>query len=269
MSHTNTLAEAIVAARAGQRATDDFPGEVPTSSEAAYAVQYAAMRLRGHSIAGFKVGGVPKAFAKTFPAGWLAGPISSEQVYSVANKATVDFPAFEGGMAAYEAEYMLTLSGLDRLDGPVETLAEAKRFVFKINIGAEIAGSPFRGTNILGPGAIISDFGVQGGIVVGPEVPLSELEALGGVKVAVTIDRDAPFTARARTDETGPFGALRFLLNHLQTLPDDITFPNTLILSSGAITGVHQSRTDTSCLFDFGRFGQFTTRLIPHAHFNS
>lgn len=264
MSQTDTIAAALVAARAKLRATDGFPGDVPDTPEEAYAVQYAAMRLRGHGLAGFKVGGVPQPFANAFPGGWLAGPISSEQVYAVDKNGTVDFPAFEGGMAAYEAEYMLTLSGLSRLSGPVSTLDAAKAFVSGINIGAEIAGSPFRGTNGLGPGAIISDFGVQGGIVLGPAVALSELDRIGSVKVEVAIDQDNPFTAYPRMDDSGPFGALQFLLNHIQTLPNDIIVPDTLILSSGAITGVHQSRTDTSALFDFGAFGRFTVRLVPY-----
>lgn len=258
------LSTALVAARAGQKATDSFPGDVPATPKAAYAVQHAGIRERGHGLAGFKVGGVPPEFADAFPGGWLAGPVSDRQVYRVEDGGTVDVPAFDGGMAAYEAEFILTLSGLEALDGPVETLESARDFISAINIGAEIAGSPFRGTNALGPGAIIADFGVQGGVIVGPQVVLSEMGRLDASKVVVTIDADASFTAYPRLDAQGPFGALRFLLNHIQTLPDNIQVPDSLLLSSGAITGVHQSRTDTSATFDFGQYGRFTVRLFPH-----
>lgn len=257
------ISAALLAARRQGRALDAFPGQVPTNPSDAYAVQHASIRLWDDRLVGFKVGGIPAAFADSFPGGWLAGPVFEIYVYTVADNGTAQVPAIEGGMAAYEAEFVMKLAGLDRLNGPVATLAEAKTFVETVHVGAEIAQSPFKGTNPSGPGAIIADFGVQGGVVLGPDVGRDVLDRLAEIRVTVDIEGERIGDAAPNDQEGGPLGALRFLLNHIQTLPDDLSVPETLWLSSGAITGVHQSRAGTTARINFEGLGAFDVHLPP------
>jgi len=263
MTAQSDISAALLSARRKGRALDAFPGPVPATPAEAYAIQHASIRAWEDELVGFKVGGIPAAFADSFPGGWLAGPVFKNYVYPVADGGTADVPAIEGGMAAYEAEFIMKLSGLERLDGPLETLSDAKSFVETVHIGTEIAQSPFKGTNPSGPGAIIADFGVQGGVVLGPEAGRDVLDRLEEINVSVAIDGELIGTATPNGGERGPLGALRFLLNHIQTLPEDISMPNTIWLSSGAITGVHQSKAGTKARITFAGLGSFDVRLPP------
>lgn len=268
MSQLENISAAFVSARRAGRALPEFPGTVPTTLEDAYAVQHASIRAWGEPIAGFKVGGVAPDFADRFPAHRLAGPVFEHLVQTVTDGGTVDVPVFKGGFAAYEAEYVMRLGGLDRLDGPVTTLEEAAGYVTALHIGAEIASSPLFTLNALGPGSIISDFGNQAGVVIGPEVDLSMLMRLPEIEVVTVIDGAEIGRATAAPAKGGPLDALQFLLNHIQTLPDDIALPDSPLLSSGAITGVHASGPGTTSTITFGQLGQFTINMTAIAATN-
>ena len=255
---TDAISTAFVAARRAGRALPEFPGIVPTTLDEAYAVQHASIRAWDRPLAGFKVGGVAPDFADSFPTHRLAGPVFADLVQRVESGGRVSVPVFHGGFAAYEAEYIMMLGGLDRLDGPVETLEDAASHVTALHIGAEIASSPLALLNALGPGSIISDFGNQAGVVIGPEIGLEHLTALPEIEVVTEIDGAEIGRASAAPAKGGPLDALQFLLGHIQTLPDDIEVPDTVLLSSGAITGVHSSAPGTSSTITFGEHGHFT-----------
>ena len=261
MTPTEAISAAFVAARHEGRALADYPGEVPASLDAAYAVQHTSLRAWGRPVAGFKVGGIAPEFAQSFPGRRLAGPVFSDLVQTVEDGGAVEVPVFEGGFAAYEAEYVMKLGGLDRLSGPVETFEEAATFVRSLHIGAEIASSPLATLNALGPGSIISDFGNQVGVVVGPEIGLEHLMRLPDIEVHLSINGEEVGRAAAAPAEGGPLDALRFLLNHIRTLPGDIALPEEVLLSSGAVTGVHSAAPGSSSTITFGDHGGFTVRM--------
>ena len=261
MSSTESISAAFVAARREGRALDAFPGDVPTTPADAYAVQHASIRSWNRPVAGFKVGGIAPEFADRFPGRRLAGPVFADMVQMVENGGTVDVPVFDGGFAAYEAEYIMVLDKLDELSVPIETFAQAIPFVRALHIGAEIASSPLASLNDLGPGSIISDFGNQAGVIVGPQIGLGHVAQLPDIEVSLSIDGAEIGRASAAPAEGGPLDALRFLLNHLQTLPGDIALPDRLLLSSGAITGVHKAAPGTTSTITFGDHGHFTVRM--------
>jgi 2-keto-4-pentenoate hydratase len=269
MSVLNEISAAFVAARREGRALSDFPGEVPKSAEAAYAVQHASIRSWGDTIAGYKVGGVAPAFADDFPGRRLAGPVFSKLVQTVTLDGHVEVPVFVGGFAAYEAEFIMVLENLDQLSGEITDFEAAKPFVTSLHIGAEIASSPLVTLNDLGPGSIISDFGNQAGIVVGPEIDRDYLNRIQDIEVVLDIDGVEIGRAHPNPGEGGPLDALRFLLNHIQTLPQDIVLPERLFLSSGAITGVHQSTAGTTSKITFGDLGAFTIHMSAQSVLNT
>lgn len=254
--------DALLAARRRCRPLDGFPGDIPQRLEDAYAVQGRSRGSWGDRVAGFKVGGIPAAFRESYGGTWLAGPVFAKSVSHVENGGEGYVTVYDGGFAAYEAEYVFRVGGLHSLKAPVGSLDAAVEHIRAIHIGAEIASSPMALINDLGPGAIISDFGNNAGVVIGPKISLDIVRRLDAIPVTVTIDGERIGHGPAKPAEGGPLDALRFFLNHVATggageVDDE------MLVSSGAITGVHSAQAGTSAEIVFGDLGRFTLRMVP------
>ena len=91
--------------RAGPAET--FPGVQPTTLEQGYLVQEVAIHLWPDDIAGWKIGLVAPPLRERLGSDRVAGPIFSRAVRKAGG--VVDFPVFEGGFAAVEAEYVFRM----------------------------------------------------------------------------------------------------------------------------------------------------------------
>jgi len=262
-SDLNAISDALVAARQNCKRVDKFPGKLPATLEEAYAVQMMSIEKWPSPVVGFKVGGVPQSFRKQYPSPWQVGPMFKDQMYHVKSGESLYVTVYEGGFAAYEAEFVFAVTGLDRLTAPVETIAEAKSYVSKVYLGAEIASSPNPEVNNLGPGSIISDFGNNAGVVVGPEAPLSLIDDISAMQVTLHIDGKEIGRKNPTDGEGGPLGALRHILNHFVEHKDALDLPETVLISSGAITGVHRSYAGTSSKIKFGDLAEYELVMVP------
>lgn len=257
------ICDALVHAREAATTLDAFPGDIPDTLEKAYAVQKMAISQWDADLIGFKVGGVPAKWQDQFPTSWLAGPMFSDQSYAVESGQSLDVSVFEGGFAAYEAELVFVLKDLDKLDAPLESVDDTHAFISRVYLGAEIASSPNLRVNDMGPGSIISDLGNNAGVVLGPEAPLSILDGLSKLEVVLTIDDVEIGRACPNAGENGPLGALRFILNHFISLKGKIDLPENCLISSGAITGVHQSHAGTKSTITFADMAEYELKMVP------
>ncbi len=164
------IAEQLVKARRTATALAEFPGPIPTDLDSAYAIQSAAIALWSDVVAGWKVGRLGPQWQAKFHEERLVGPIFGASIRSAHDGRTVEFPVYEGGFAAVEAEFIFRLKS----DAPVEkkqwTAEEAGRLELELLVGIETAGSPLSSINELGPGAIVSDFGNNSGLILGPDI---------------------------------------------------------------------------------------------------
>ena len=113
----------------------------------------------------------------------------------------------------------------------------------------------------------MSDFGNNAGMIVGKEVknPL-DLDFSQHV-VSVDFDGQQIGAKPAGTGEGGPFGAVIFLINHLRKR--GIAIPDGTAVSTGAVSGVHDTEIGVHSKVDFGDLGSMNINVVPFtAEFN-
>lgn len=232
--YASRIARSFVHARSTGTALAEYPGERPSRLEDAYLVQDAAIALAARPVGGWKVGRINPPLGEV---NRLAGPIFSDQI-ALAAPEPVAMPVFRDGFAAAEAEFLLRLG---QTPDPVKrcyTLGEARALVDAVSVGIEIASSPFPDINDNGPAVTVSDFGNNNGLVVGPEVAdWRDLDLLAW-PVQLTINGETVGQATAATMLDGPFGAVRFLLEHMAARGAPLAAGQWV--STGAVTGVHR-----------------------------
>jgi len=263
------ISAAFLSARRKGLALDSYPGIVPTSLEAAYRVQKISIRNWGEPVLGYKVGGIGLQWRDQYPSPWLAGPVFPSVLYVAEQDRVLEVPVFMGGFAAYEPELIFRLRNLDAPREMISSLDEAKSYIADIHLGAEIASSPLATLNELGPGSIISDFGNQAGVVIGQQIEHGWIDRLSDIEVETIIDGELVGRSRVNDGDTGPLGALRFLLNHLRDDPSFAPMDSDIWLSSGAITGVHQASVGSICDVRYKNLGHIritmTARDMEHS----
>lgn len=170
MESTAVLADRLVRARRSNLALPAFPGNVPPTAAAAYAVQRQAIRRWGARPAGWKIGAVRPEWRAEFGSARFVGPIFPDSIRHAAHGDTVEVPVVLGGFGVVEAELVVEL-GVDlapRAGG--YSLEELDRAIGRVHVGVEIAGSAVSDIVALGPCAVVADFGVNRGLIVGPQV---------------------------------------------------------------------------------------------------
>jgi len=249
------IAHVFVKARLRGAALPGFPGAIPPGLAEAYACQDAAIAQWPDEIAGWKIGLVPREFEAALGQQRLAGPIFRHSVrYASVDGAPTVFPAFVGGFAAVEAEFVFEIGE----DAPVLkqswTNAEALDVVADLRIGVELAGSPLATINALGPTVVISDFGNNAGLILGPSVIAWREEAAADLVCETRIDGAFVGRGNASSLPGGPIEALRWLLEHCARRGHPLRRGQ--LVSSGAVTGVHDIAVGQTAVMGFGAHGK-------------
>lgn len=227
------VADAFVAARRDRRALADYPGAMPTDLVSAYRIQDAALRLAQDTVVGWKVGRINPPIDGIDR---LSGPIFAGQVADAATGSAA-MPVFADGFAAAEAEFLLRIGTAPDPARLSYTIADATALIDAVHVGIEIASSPFPGINGNGAGVTISDFGNNNGLVVGAAIPDWRDADLLAWPIAFELNGATIASATAATMLDGPFGAARFLFEHMAAR--GIALQAGQWISSGAVTGVH------------------------------
>jgi 2-keto-4-pentenoate hydratase len=254
---TELIAEQFVRARLAGQSLPQFPGKVPTTLAEAYRCQELAIERFPDAIVGWKVARIGAAFAQQFPEERLIGPVFQRNLHWARVGQIVDFPIFEGGFAAVEAEIVLRVNE----DAPPNktdwSIDEAAELVRSFHLGVEAAGSPLATLNDLGPGAVISDFGNNWGVVAGAAVgewrSIEEIIALSFIDDGL-VGRGTAFIRQ------GALGALAFALNKCAERGRPLRAGD--MISTGAITGVHDIRIGQQSRHVFEGCGEIECRGV-------
>ncbi len=269
MNHQNGKSDArsataasFVAARLAAKPIDAYPGPQPATLDEGYAIQKAAIAMWPDEIAGWKVGRIIGEAEQRFQCDRLSGPIFRRAILSK-KTAPTQFPIFVGGFAAVEAEFIFVISKDAPADKTSWTRAEAKSMIGAVLIGVEIAGSPFAGINDLGPAVTISDFGNNGGLIIGPEFPNWRDFDFENWKCETYIDGKLAGANDAAAIPGGPVESLRFLLENCAQR--GMPAKEGWMISTGAVTGVHQIEPGQSARLVFVGFSSIDCAATPAA----
>ena len=231
--NTTRIARTFVEARRTGSAVPEFPGDVPVTLDEGYAVQDAALLLAEGIVTGWKVGRINPPLDGIDR---LTGPIFADQVVT-AGAAPVAMPVFAEGFAAAEAEFLLRIGTAPDPAKTLYSMDEARAMIDAVHVGIEIASSPFPGINVLGPTVTVSDFGNNNGLVVGADAEGWQDGDINGWPVELWINDALIGSATSATMLDGPFGAVRYLLEHMAAR--GIALSPGQWVSTGAVTGVH------------------------------
>ena len=213
-----SIAEVFVAARQKARGFSSYPGKLPSDLEQAYAIQDAAIALRGGAPVGWKVGRINTPWLERLSVNRLAGPIFASHVKNGVADSPVTGNIFRDGFGAVEAEF------------------------------------PFPGINSLGPLVTISDFGDNNGLIIGKEIPDWRESGLESWLVEAQIDGQSVGQGQASAFPDGPVGSVQFLLENLITR--GITITPGMLVSTGAASGVHEITDGQHFEVHFDNFGR-------------
>lgn len=257
MTSAEAVANAFVSARRDARALADYPGQPPATLEAAYQIQDAAIRLRGGSIAGWKVGRIQPPLDLHYGTTRLAGPIFADLVRPALPMQ--EMSVFAGGFGAVEAEFLFRLGDVPagRTDW---SIPDALDRVTAVHIGFEIASSPFCGINRMGPVVTASDFGNNFGLVVGPAVADWQDGRIDSLTVTTHINNVAVGTGQAANFPGGCGGSVAFLLANLARR--GISVPSGTWVSTGAVSGVHEITPGSTATANFGGLDTIECRIV-------
>lgn len=259
----DAISRTLVNARLSARALAEFPGQLPESLEQAYAIQAASIKRWPDKVAGWKVAKLAPNDRTRFGAERLSGPIFKSSVNAVKPGSCLTVPIYEGGFAAVEAEIVLELGAAIQPSDTDYSDDELMDFLSAVYCGAEIASSPMALVNDLGATSVASDFGNNAGVVVGPEIADCRSRLRDPMAVSVTVDAVEAGHADAVTIAEIPLQALRFLISLSATRGIDL--PAGTLVSTGALTGVHEVQLSSTARVEFGSTGWFDLTFEPKA----
>lgn len=247
------IAHAFVGARREARALSQYPGEIPHTLEDAYAVQQAALALWPDRPVGWKVGKIADDLAGKLGAGRLIGPIFMNKLWPDMGE-PMAVPVFAGGFAAVEGEFVLRI-GQDADPAKADwTADEARDLCDGMFIGVEIASSPLATINDLGPTVVVSDFGNNAGLILGEAIPDWREISPDSLAVETFVEGVSVGTGKASGLPGGPFAAVAFLLSQLARMKRPAKSGD--LVSTGAVSGIHNILPGQSARVKFGDFGE-------------
>lgn len=254
---SQAIARQFVSARKEGRALPVFPGALPNTLAEAYAIQDAAISLRGEAIAGWKVGRIPPEHEAVLHEQRLAGPIF-RSVVQIAGAGPSTFAVIEGGFAAIEAEFVFRL-GKDADPARTDwTGDDAAELVAALHVGVEVAASPLAAINIIGPRAVVSDFGNNGGLILGPEISDWRTRDPQSLPCQSFIEDVSVGTGSAGALLDGPLGSLVFILAH--TARRGMPLKAGQLIATGQTSGIHDIEIGQFGRIVFGSFGAIEVR---------
>jgi 2-keto-4-pentenoate hydratase len=260
---SEAVAEQFVRARLDGEALLDFPGPIPTTLNTAYAYQDRAIALWPDNVAGWKVGRIGPPWLARVGEDRLVGPIFRRGIRLAPPGALIDFPAFKGGFAAIEAEFVFRLAADAEPDKTHWTAEEAGQLVSTLHVGIETAGSPLAAINELGPTVVVSDFGNNAGLLLGPAISDWRNRPLEALTCETWIEERCVGQGGALSLPGGPLAAVAFALGRCarRGLPLKAGY----VVSTGAATGIHDIRIGQSARVCFAGVGELTCRAVPAA----
>jgi 2-keto-4-pentenoate hydratase len=191
----------------------------------------------------------------------VAGPIFRRQLLRASDGGEIDFPVFQGGFAAVEAEYVVVLSrDVAPRDRTWSTL-EAREVVRDVCCGVETAGSPLRAINALGATAVASDFGNTAGLILGSGIGDWPARYPDDLTTETFIDGERVGRGGARSLPDGPLGFLAAALEQLGSRGRWLRAVD--VISTGATTGIHEIRAGQHARVVFAGVGEIRCRAIP------
>lgn len=253
------LSERLVNARLRAKPLRHFPGSLPTTLEQAYAVQSASIDRWHDKVVAWKVARLPEPDRGRFPAERLIGPVFESSIHTVASGSCAVMPVYQGGFAAVEAEYALMLGATIQPSDREYSDSEVADLISAVYGAAEIASSPIATLNDIGAMAVIPDFGGNFGLVVGPKVAEWRSLAPGSLIASVTVEGEKVGETTTPTIEHDPLQAVKALIAICASR--GIELPKGTLISTGALTGVHDMAVSSTALLDFGEFGSFEVRF--------
>jgi 2-keto-4-pentenoate hydratase len=257
----SAIARTFVQARRNAVALPGFPGVVPATIEDAYRVQALAIAQWPDRIVGWKVGYIAPELREPDGDERLVGPFFARAVQHAGPGHVLDFPVFDSGFAAVEAELVFRI-GADAAPQQVQwTPAQAAEIAADLHIGIETAGSPLATINELGPRVVISDFGNNAGMLLGPKIDHWRALSAPVLRCASRIDGEEVGTATVETLQAGPLVALAFALSRCARNGRPLRAGD--LVTTGALTGIHEIAAGQSARVDFGAFGSIACRAVP------
>lgn len=253
------IAAQFVRARTAGVALAEFPGTIPATIEAAYRVQEAAIALLPDAIVGWKVGYIAPDLREPGGDERLVGPIFARRL-NLDVVGTVEFPVFAGGFAAVEAELAFRLRA-DAPRGQTQwTVDEALALAGELHVGIETAGSPLRTINDLGPRVVVSDFGNNAGMLLGPAI--EGWRTLPAPLLSCQTYVEDRLVGEGLVDSlaAGPLVALAFALSRCARNGRPLRAGD--IVTTGALTGIHEIASGQSARVEFGAFGTIHCRAV-------
>lgn len=257
----DAVSRCLVEARLNARPLSDFPGCLPETLEQAYAIQTASIERWPDELVGWKVAMLPVQDRAPFSDERLVGPVFRSGVRAIEPGSRTVMPIYDGGFAAVEAEFVLKLGDTVPPTGRDFSDDELIDIVSGWHCGAEIASSPMAVVNERGATSIISDFGNNAGVLVGPQIHDWKSRPLESLPASVSVDDVVVGDATAAAVPGGPLQALRALIDVSTTR--GIELPDGCLVSSGAVTGVHDVQMDSIACVDFGSLGWFEIAFEP------
>jgi 2-keto-4-pentenoate hydratase len=254
-------AEVLAGARSLRRSLAAYPGTLPATRAAAYAVQDWQIQLRQSAVVGWKVAMTNPAFLGAFGAPRLVGPAFADRLVDALQLSDREIPVsmIHGGFCAVEAEFIAVISK-DVAPGSVPVTPKAAAgYVRSLHIGVEIAGSPVTDINDLGSFAVSSDCGNNDGLILGPEIKNWRKAALESLTATTSIDGVVVGSGHADKVPGGPMAALAFLMNCLAERGIKLRAGD--VVSTGATTGVHEIKVGQSAVLDFGDRGVLRLKI--------
>jgi len=258
------IAQRFVAARLDAVALPEFPGPLPPDLANAYAVQDYAIDMWPDEIAGWKIGRIPDEHEVRLGAKSLAGPIFRKNVQVSTPGLLVEYGMFVGGFAAVEAEFIFEI-GRDAPAGKMNwTTTDAVAIVKRMLVGVEMAGSPLKTINVIGPQAVVSDFGNNAGLILGPEVPNWVERAPSDLVSETFIYGKSVGRGSAANIVGGPLEALRFVAELCGKRRRPLKAG--MLISTGATNGIHDVGIGEIARVEFKGIGAVqcaATRRLP------
>lgn len=231
------VAERFARARRTAASLPDFPGPLPTCLDVGYQIQDAALSLWDDEVVGWKVGRVPAVHEVRLGKSRIFGPVFRRGLQHVAPGSVTPFPVFVGGFAAVEAEYVVRIGHDAPADKREWSLDEAAELIGAMHIGMEPAGSPLATINILGPTAVVSDFGNNAGLMVGQEIPDWRERSLDELRCETLIAGQVVGQGGAFLLPGGPVQSLRLLAENLAQRGRPLK--QGMLICTGAAAGIH------------------------------
>ncbi|RZV35453.1 MAG: 2-keto-4-pentenoate hydratase [Chromatiales bacterium] len=263
VKQNDAISRCLVDARLRAQALPDFPVHLPETLEQAYMIQTTSIERWPDEIAGWKVAKLSDADQARLHAERLVGPVFRSSVRTAEPQTSTVMPIYDGGFAAVEAEIVLRIGVTISPTEKVWSDQELIDAVAAAHCGAEIASSPMAVVNERGPTSIVSDFGNNGGVIVGPEITNWSERSPGFVTATVAVDDIVVGREPVDAIVGSPLQALRCLIK--VSGYRGIQIPAGTLVSSGAITGVHDVQISSTARVDFGALGWFEVTFEPRA----